>query len=307
MFRKLMAVGLLAAASVAHAQQANVQIGGRISQYVTNYSNGGAPTVKQIDSNTSNIFFRGSEDLGGGLRANFVIDTSIAVDNPATGNDTKLGDRQSTVGLSNKFGSVDIGRKDNAMFQYGKSHFDAFAVLPLFSTANKIHNYRGNRIGNGVFLEAKPVTGVTVGYQNGFSESATQQDTQVYYGVVNPIKDLHVGAFHYTTNGTDKSTMLSAAYVLPTSTRVFANYGKDRVTNVDYNSWSVGAVHPVTARVDFKASYGKKDVVDQTAYTTGFAYNFSKRTAVDVAFQKITALSSANEEQRYGVGLTHRF
>jgi predicted porin len=312
MFKKLLAVGLLATAVGAQAQtnvlaSSNVQIGGRISQYFTNNTSAGSAKATQIDSNTSNIFFRGTEDLGGGLKASFMIDTSIAADNPASADASKFGDRQSTVGLSNKFGSIDMGRKDNAMFQYGKSRFDAFAVLPLFSAANKTHAYRSNRIGNGIFLEAKPVEGVIVGYQNGQSESATVEDTQVFYTVLNPVKDLHLGAFRYTTAGTDETTLLNAAYTLPTKTRVFAGYSQDKISNVDYKAWSLSALHPVTTKVDFKIGYGVKDVVDQKTATVGFAYNLSKRTAVDVAYQNQDAPAKANRAQRYGVGLTHRF
>jgi predicted porin len=312
MFKKLLAVGLLATAVGAQAQtnvlaSSNVQIGGRISQYFTNNSSAGSATARQIDSNTSNIFFRGSEDLGDGIKANFMIDTSIAADDPRAGSDTQLGDRQSTVGLSNKFGSIDMGRKDNAMFQYSKTRFDAFSELPLFSASNRTHAYRGNRIGNGIFLEAKPVEGVIVGYQAGLSENANREDTQVLYAVLNPVKDLHLGAFRWTTHGTDETTMLRAAYTLPTKTRVFAGYSQDKISNIDYKAWSMSALHPVTPKVDFKIGYGVKDVVDQKTSTVGFAYNFSRRTAVDIAYQNQDARSVANQAKRYGVGLTHRF
>lgn len=307
MFKKLLAVGLVATATMAQAQS-NVEIGGRISQYFTSYTSAGAAKTNQIDNNTSNIFFRGSEDLGSGLKANFMIDTSIAADNPSTADASKFGDRQSTVGLSNQYGSIDMGRKDNAMFQYNKTRFDAFGVLPLFSAANKTHNYRGNRLGNGVFVEAKPMNGVTVGYQNAQSESATTADTQVMYAVLNPVTDLYLGAFRYTTAGTDETTLLNAAYTIaPTKTRVYAGYSQDKVSNVDYKAWSVSAAQPITARVDFKIGYGQKDVTELKTSTVGFAYNFSKRTAVDVAYQKTSALAVANESQRYGVGLTHKF
>jgi predicted porin len=312
MFKKLLAVGLLATAVGAQAQtnvlaSSNVQIGGRISQYFTNNTSAGSAKTTQIDSNTSNIFFRGTEDLGGGLKASFMIDTAIAADNPASADASKLGDRQSTVGLSNKFGSIDMGRKDNAMFQYSKTRFDAFSELPLFSASNKTHAYRSNRIGNGIFLEAKPVEGVIVGYQAGLSENANREDTQVLYTVLNPIKDLHLGAFRWTTAGTDETTMLRAAYTLPTKTRVFAGYSQDKISNVDYKAWSLSALHPVTTKVDFKIGYGVKDVVDQKTATVGFAYNLSRRTAVDVAYQNQDATAVANRAQRYGVGLTHRF
>lgn len=55
----------------------------------------------------SRLGFRGTEDLGGGLKANFVMEYSVQPDEAAT----SMANRQSFVGLSGGFGSVNLGRQ----------------------------------------------------------------------------------------------------------------------------------------------------------------------------------------------------
>ncbi|MBK5205372.1 MAG: porin, partial [Polaromonas sp.] len=55
---------------------------------------------------------KGSEDLGGGLRANFGLESGFAMDT-GVGN-TGLFERKAIVGLSGGFGSVDVGRNYTA-------------------------------------------------------------------------------------------------------------------------------------------------------------------------------------------------
>ena len=61
-----------------------------------------------LSSNSSNIGFRGSEDLGNGLKAIFQIESSINIDTGAGG----LGSRNSNVGLSSNWGTVFYGLWD---------------------------------------------------------------------------------------------------------------------------------------------------------------------------------------------------
>jgi predicted porin len=55
---------------------------------------------------SSRIGFRGTEDLGGGLKANFVIETAV---NPAEATMSTWSNRQAFVGLSGGFGTLNAG------------------------------------------------------------------------------------------------------------------------------------------------------------------------------------------------------
>jgi predicted porin len=60
--------------------------------------------------NTSRWGIRGSEDLGGGLNANFRLEGGINPDTGAQAEAASLFDRRATVGLSGKWGRLDVGR-----------------------------------------------------------------------------------------------------------------------------------------------------------------------------------------------------
>jgi predicted porin len=67
---------------------------------------------------TPHFGFRGSEDLGGGLKAAFNLEASFAPDNGSFGHGGRAFGRQSWVGLSGPFGTVRLGRQ-YTMFRYG--------------------------------------------------------------------------------------------------------------------------------------------------------------------------------------------
>lgn len=93
-------IGLAGAVpSAALAQGTFVQIYGTLNadlEYVeARGARGGLPGQMRVSSNLSNIGFRGSEDLGNGLKAIFQVESAISLD---TGNGN-LGGRNSNVGL----------------------------------------------------------------------------------------------------------------------------------------------------------------------------------------------------------------
>src|SRR5690349_3263419 len=54
----------------------------------------------------SRLGFKGTEDLGGGLSASFVLESGINIDTGTSGQGGVLFGRQAWVGLSGKFGSI---------------------------------------------------------------------------------------------------------------------------------------------------------------------------------------------------------
>jgi predicted porin len=72
----------------------------------------GASTTTMVSGSfhTSRLGFRGTEDLGGGLKASFTLEGVVAVDTGAT----TLGSRESSVALSGGFGEIRLGRTDTS-------------------------------------------------------------------------------------------------------------------------------------------------------------------------------------------------
>lgn len=122
MKKSLLAVSVLSAlASVAQAQ--NISVYGVMDGTVAGVKSGtfSNSVVLSGGHSTSRLGFRGSEDLGGGLRANFELEGGLAIDVGAMGGasgatsantagSSTIFSRGSWVGLQGGFGSIQIGK-----------------------------------------------------------------------------------------------------------------------------------------------------------------------------------------------------
>lgn len=85
-------------------------------------SKGHSSTLVREESggvNSSRIGLRGSEDLGGGLKAIFTLEGGIDATDGKSLQSGRLFGRQSFVGLSSSYGSITLGRQRIPMYNYG--------------------------------------------------------------------------------------------------------------------------------------------------------------------------------------------
>ncbi|PTT75399.1 hypothetical protein DBR42_29025, partial [Pelomonas sp. HMWF004] len=103
------------------AAQSSVTIYGSLDAYVANQSATGSASRRVLNSgfNPNALGFAGSEDLNGGLKAGFVLETQPAVDTGGVGQGGKFWGRQSLVYLSGDFGRVSLGRIHTAGRSFG--------------------------------------------------------------------------------------------------------------------------------------------------------------------------------------------
>lgn len=99
--------------------QSSVTLWGGADAGVRHVSNSaGSKTSMQSGNNyTSRIGLRGSEDLGGGLKASFWLESTINLPTGNGGAGAQFWDRRSTVSLSGPFGEVRLGRDYTPMFR----------------------------------------------------------------------------------------------------------------------------------------------------------------------------------------------
>lgn len=104
----------------------------------------------------SRLGFRGVEDLGGGLRATFDLESGIAVDSGSFLQGGRAFGRQATVGLGGFWGSVTLGRQAPAAYfalvgadVIGPAVFSlyAFDIYPAISWVDNSIAYRGSFAG----------------------------------------------------------------------------------------------------------------------------------------------------------------
>jgi predicted porin len=75
---------------------------------------------------------RGTEDLGGGLQALFVLESGFDIDAGTSGQSGRLFGRQAFTGLSSQYGRVTLGRQNNILYDI-LINYDAMAVSPRYS------------------------------------------------------------------------------------------------------------------------------------------------------------------------------
>jgi len=128
MNKKLMAVAVagVLTAPAAFAQSSNVQLYGRANLGIDNYKATGATDATldrkariRIFDNSSRVGLRGTEELGGGLKAIFQIETGVNIDNgsntgqsgTANASSGFWASRDSFAGLEGGWGRVTFGRQ----------------------------------------------------------------------------------------------------------------------------------------------------------------------------------------------------
>lgn len=114
MNKKLFALALVSAASAASAQS-SVTLYGLVDASVESVkTNGSVLRVSSDNLAASRFGLKGSEDLGGGLKAIFNIEASLKTDTGAADTSRFFG-RQAWVGLNGGFGELRLGRTDSSI------------------------------------------------------------------------------------------------------------------------------------------------------------------------------------------------
>ena len=125
MKKSLIALSVLAAISGAAQAQSNVTIYGVADMAFQAESNSGKKTyaVDSGEQNGSRLGFKGTEDLGSGLKAIFDMEMGVYLDNG--GSQGQVFGRQAWVGLTGDFGTVKAGRQYSPQF-YAWDALDPF-------------------------------------------------------------------------------------------------------------------------------------------------------------------------------------
>lgn len=349
MQKKLIALavaGLVAAPAFA---QSNVTMYGRLDYGYLNSSTdmkiGGVKSSEDLTSTgfgtgaltTSRLGFKGSEDLGNGLKAFFQLELQIA-DTSAFGTDTgaNLGDsfdtRLSLVGLSGAFGSVALGRQYTAVetaWGIGAAGAINNAVGALYTSGMKQNNTRSDEL---ITYTSPAMSGVKVAVQYGKGETdttATATDAsqkEMGFSATYGNGPLNVSLGYSKESGeaagadtnNAKQIVLGANYDFGV-VKLFGTYmnGSNDDAGIDkVKGWELGLNAPV-GPVVLVASYydGKTETTanvdaDRNGYQLGVLYPLSKRTIVYGLYGNDEAdINSANnsETTQVAIGLRHDF
>ncbi len=163
------------AALAAHAQTppsgSSVSIYGLMDlgvEYVNNVGATGS-SLTRMPSNTgtlpSRLGFRGSEDLGGGLKAIFTLEMGLAPDQGTLGQGGRGFGRQSFVGLEGPWGSVTAGRQYSMLFY---SMLNADVMGPALYAPGSLDSYIPNARADNALSYRGTFGGFTLGAEYSF-------------------------------------------------------------------------------------------------------------------------------------------
>jgi len=299
--KKQFALGLIAAVCATGAfAQSSVTIYGRVNITVESEKIADEDRQSTVKDNSSRIGFKGTEDLGGGLKAGFQIEHGFdATDGKAK--DTFWG-RQSEVNLSGAFGTVRLGAWTPDTY-YATSDYigmhnhetgDSSDALyaSTFTMTNKVGYVTPNMSGFQAFVsvaEGSPTVEKTY-------------DLAAYYDR----GPLHLGA-GFEKRDEQKQFAIRGLYELGAFT-VGALYQRDTdmLGAGNRNYFRVSGMYAMGAsefhvNVGRAGEYGDEPEATSnsaTQWTLGYNYNLSKRTKV---YGYYTAISG-DDAGRYTLG-----
>jgi hypothetical protein len=301
--KKLVTVLALAAATSAVLAQSAPQVSvyGKARVYEESYKLGTADALTRLTNDTSRIGIRATADVGNGFAAAAIVETGVGADAPGA---TTLGDRTTLFNLSNKLGTVGLGRDKHAVVRT-LDNFDALENA-YGTIAPSIHAAQGSRVQNAIFVTTAPVMGLTGTYQ--FSNSETAGVSNVQAASINySMGALAATLAMYDNGSTSTSTIGGVKYtVAATRTTLFGMYSEDKVSGVSITGKSIGVSQAVSPQFNLLASYGETSN-GTTGKAVGAAYAMSKALTLHARWSNIDAAGSASDVTQFGAGVEYNF
>lgn len=301
----------------------------------------------QIARQTGNLQFAGTEDLGGGLKASFALQTAIGgvattntdftkTDVASVANRTILGDRAANVSLSGDFGTAFLGRGNTAIRSLWGAMGDVTG-LPVVSGISDGAIGAGDSAARVIYGDTfSNYVAYSTPAMNGFSASIALAPTQTTAsseainaaGNTAATKDTMSYTLQYANgplgaglNLTDaaktggyKITTLVASYDLGV-----AKFGYTyQDIKLNDGTQKPGSANVLTAIVpvgagSFSGGYGARGNESSAAGDgvtqtfVGYKHSLSKRTAVSFVYNKINRQATAADRTETHVVVGHTF
>ena len=326
---RLLLALLAVVGSTAAMAQSSVTLYGRVNTTVEQQKFGN-DKITGMENNSSRFGFRGTEDLGGGLKAGFVLESGFRSDDGG-GASTNTGinfGRQSELNLSGNFGMLRMGN---------------FFAESYYATADYVsmHNHDTGSSADVLYAYVMPSNANKVAYRTpdfgGFTvEGAVAMHEQVVGG-----KNAFDLAANYNMGGLalgagyskhDQKNQFGLRAVYSTGPFVVGGYYQRDKNGFDTSATVIESGKRDTFRIagaymmgasEFHLNVGRagkyKNVPNSAAtqYTLAYNYNLSKRTKVYTYYTKVDNKAGASYGPRitragddfssFAVGVRHNF
>jgi predicted porin len=336
-------------AVVAGAQaQSNVTLYGAYGNSVTNTKTNGVSAATEAQNasrdhlSTTALGIKGTEDLGGGLSAFFVLEGDLSGNGvlggvtttvantgaAATGTETtNIFNRHAHAGISSKtFGTLTAGRQNDSVK-------DTEGLAQVYNLSDNLANKTriGDRIANAVKYATPTWNGLSATYTvsnnpadaalNAGDSTTTHNSFAISYKVpVNGGIDVAFaqGEEKASQAQTGKTTRISArTTILGDLTVGAAQTTNQGAATAAKTKQTLVSVNKPFGKIEVKAHYWNNNASDSTGtsddgldgsgYGAMAVYNFSKRTAAYLGYSDFDATAAASKTKVTTAGFVHRF
>lgn len=301
----------------------NTQTSSATGQRITSLQNGGYQT--------SFLQFGGTEDLGGGMKAEFRLGTFFQANNGVDGRFTgdSFFSRDANVGLAGDFGRVTLGRQISPLYLSTllfNPFDDSFAFSPIiqhtynaFGAGNVINADSG--YSNAISYTTPDMQGLSatllytaagqIGISNSWSGNILYfhgpfAATLAYENTTTDATNSFVGA--YPVGSSQKVAQVGVSYDFAPA-KVYFQYENNDTYGYDsaLHTFQVGTKVNI-GRGNILASYANTGgVVDHKTFSLGYDYDLSKRTDLYTMYMNDRAAAYADTVNSFSVGMRHRF
>lgn len=309
--------------------QSTVTVYGMLDLGLVHESGGAAGAAWKMESGVtggSRLGFKGTEDLGGGLSAHFQIESGIAADTGGSNQGGLLFGRQSYVGITGGFGTVNVGRQYNPLTNalatidpFGQGHEGSSTNIVVYPT----------RMNNTVYYTTPDLGGFSGELAYGLGEAAgsSSGNRQIGLGIGYRQGPLYVAFAHHEikdasgANG-NKISLLGGTYNFgPAAVALSYNANRDGAA-IDSHDILIGVTVPVGAGSVMASGIAHNDrsALNQDArqFALGYTYNVSKRTMLYASYGRMSNSNGAaftvgnsievgSGDKGLALGMTHRF
>jgi predicted porin len=315
MIKRSIALAVLATlASGAALAQSSVTLYGRLN-VTAERQKVGSDTQTVLEDNYSRIGFKGEEDLGGGLKAGFIIEHGF---DPTTGAAAStFWGRQSEVYLSSKLGMLRLGNFIQESL-YATADVVSMHNHNTGTSADALYTYFGSNVNKVAYRTPEFVKGLWAEASIAEATAGTGGKRPVDLAVNYDLGKLQLGA-GYTKADQDNQFAVRASYGMgPFTLAAYAQ--RDEINDASRNVFRVAGMYTLGAS-EFHVNVGyagkRGDLADTqaTQATLGYNYNLSKRTKVYGFVTKVDNKAAAEymtkkagvDFSSVAVGVRHNF
>jgi predicted porin len=261
-----------------------------------------------MNNGTSRLGFRGTEDLGGGLKASFNFEQAVNLANGAT--DTNTYQRAAFMSLAGDFGTVAAGRRLTPAF-FAKAAYELTSTAN-YSALGKQFGYSSAGTGagarrDGLVTYTTPNFGgvtATIGTVFEGNNASKPMEFNVIYRGGPMVVAFQMDSASNTAPGAKRGSSIGGSYDFGVA-KVAASFQDPAGAKKGFTLGASAPVGPVTLTADIARD--TSDAGKNTDLLLEVKYPLSKRTFAYGAYLKDGQAAGAKAINGYALGLRHNF